>query len=314
VVEPLLRMYGILLTLPTAQVTRRVGFDGFSPHLVFVAQNHEEDVMSLMHVSRRIRSMRHCASTIFLVRATALVAVPAARAQDDDAAKILKAMSDYMASQKSISLSFDTDIEVITPDIQKIQFASSGKLLLSRPDKLRASRTGGYADIELIFNGKTVTVLGKNLNVYTQADAPGTIDQLVDLLRNQYGVELPGADLLISNPYEALMADVINAKHIGQGVINGVECEHLAFRNQDTDWQLWVQTGYHPVPCKFVITSKATAAAPQYTLVIKDLKTDVEFGADAFAFQPPADAKQVDFKALGEIDEVPPGTIKGETR
>lgn len=270
--------------------------------------------MSVMAAFWRIRSMRGFASTIFLVLATVLVVVPAARAQDDDAATILKAMSDYMASQKSLSLSFDTNIEVITPEIQKIQFASSGKLLLSRPDKLHASRTGGYADVELVFDGKIVTVLGRNLNAYAQTDALGTIDQLVDLLRNRYGLELPGADLLISNPYEALMADVITSKHIGQGVIDGVECEHLAFRNQDTDWQIWVRTGDQPIPCKLVITSKATAAAPQYTLVIKDLKTDVDLAADTFAFQPPADAKRVDFKALGDIDEVPPGTIKGETR
>jgi hypothetical protein len=271
--------------------------------------------MSSIAVCWRTRSTRRCTiAGLFLVLATTLVVTPAARAQDDDAVKILKAMSDYMASQKSISLSFDTDIEVITSEIQKIQFASSGKLLLSRPDKLRASRTGGYADVELAFDGKTVTVFGKNLNAYAQADAPSTIDQLVDLLRNQWGFELPGADLLVSNPYEALMSDVITAKHIGQGVIDGVECEHLAFRNQDTDWQLWVETGDRPIPRKFVITSKATAAAPQYTLVIKDWKTDVELSPDVFAFQPPADAKHVDFKALGDIDEVPPGTIKGDTR
>ena len=101
-------------------------------------------------------------------------------AQDDSAEKILKAMSDYLASQKSISATFDTDIEVITPEVQKIQFASSGKLMLSRPDKLRVSRTGGYADVELIFDGKTVSVLGKNINAYAQTDASGTIDQLID--------------------------------------------------------------------------------------------------------------------------------------
>ncbi|MGB6908376.1 MAG: DUF2092 domain-containing protein [Methyloceanibacter sp.] len=249
-----------------------------------------------------------------LVLAAMLIVAPRARAQEDDATKILKAMSDYIASQRSISLTFDSDIEVITPEIQKIQFASSGKILLSRPDKLRASRTGGYADIELVFDGKTVTVLGKHLSAYAQSEAPGTVDQLVDLLRNQYSLELPGADLLLSDPHEVLMPDVIDAKHIGRGVIDGVECEHLAFRNQDTDWQLWIEVGDHPIPRKYVITSKATAAAPQYTLLIKDWKTDVETGADAFAFQPPNGAKKVDFKALNNIDEVPPGVVKGETK
>jgi hypothetical protein len=271
--------------------------------------------MTEIFVSWRNRSTQRgtIAILFFVALATLLGTSPSARAQQDDAGKILKAMSDYVASQKSISLSFNTDIEVITPDIQKIQFTSSGKLLLSRPDKLRASRTGGYTDVELVFDGKTASILGKNLNAYAQADTPGTIDQLVDLLRNQYGLELPGADLLVSDPYAVLISDVITAKHIGQGVVDGVECEHLAFRNRDTDWQLWVKTGDHPIPHKFVITSKATTAAPQYTLVIKDWKTDAELGADAFAFQPPADAKKVDIKALGEIDEVPPGVEKGDS-
>jgi hypothetical protein len=231
-------------------------------------------------------------------------------AQDDSAGNILKAMADYVASQKSISATFDTDIEVITPEVQKIQFASSGKLMLSRPNKLRASRTGGYADVELIFDGKTVSVLGKDANAYAQTDASGTVDQLIDRLRNEYSLDLPGADLLLSNAYEVMMEDVLDAKHIGQGVINGVECEHLAFRNQDTDWQLWVAIGDRPIPCKYVITSKAVAGAPQYTLVIRDWKTD-EPAVDAFAFKPPADAKKVDFSVLTDIDEIPAGIVGG---
>jgi hypothetical protein len=274
-----------------------------------------EELMILVAASRpKGSTFSHCSVVIALALAAMLYVTPSAQAQDDDAAKILKAMSDYMASQKSISLAFNTDIEVITPEIQKIQFASSGKLLLNRPDKLRASRTGGYADVEFVFDGKAVTVLGKNLNAYAQSEVPGTVDQLVARLRSQYSLEIPGADLLVSNPYEVLMADVIVAKHIGRGVIDGVECEHLAFRNQDTDWQLWVEVGDHPIPHKYVITSKATAAAPQYTLLIKDWKTDVEIDADAFAFNPPAEAKKVDFKALNNIDEVPPAVVKGEKR
>jgi len=257
-------------------------------------------------------TVSQCALVVAFVSMTLMVS-SFALAQDD-ATKILKAMSDYMASRKSISLTFNSDIEVITPEIQKIQFASSGKLLLSRPDKLRATRTGGYSDVELLFDGETITVLGKNLNVYAQSETPGTVDQLIDLLRKQYSLEMPGADLLVSNPYGLLMPTVIDAKHVGRGVIDGVECEHLAFRTQDTDWQIWVEVGDHPIPHKYVITSKATAAAPQYTLLIKDWKTDIEIGADAFAFQPPADAKKVDFKTLHDIDEVPPGAVNGEKR
>jgi hypothetical protein len=62
-------------------------------------------------------------------------------AQADDPTRIMKSMAEYLANQKSLSASFDSDIEIITPELQKIQFASSGQMKLSRPDKLRVRRT-----------------------------------------------------------------------------------------------------------------------------------------------------------------------------
>jgi hypothetical protein len=237
--------------------------------------------------------------------------VPRAEAQDDGARKILKAMSDYVTSQKTLSLTFDTDIEVVTPELQKIQFTSSGSIMLSRPDKLRATRIGGYADVELVFDGQAFAVLNKDDNAYTQLDAPGSVDQLIERVRDQFSIAMPGADLLLSRVYEELIEDVIDAKHIGHGVIDGVECDHLAFRNPDTDWQLWVEVGARPIPRKYVITSKAVTGAPQYTLRIKEWRTDVPANADAFAFKPPQGATKVAADALHNIDEVPPGVVIG---
>jgi hypothetical protein len=229
----------------------------------------------------------------------------------DDAPQILKAMSDYMASQKTISLTFDSDIEVVTPEVEKIQFASSGKMLLARPDKLRVSRTGGYADVDIVFDGKTITALGKNINAFTQMEAGGSIDQLIGKLRDLNILSAPGADFLGTHVFEDLMDGVISAKHIGLGVIDGVECEHLAFRNRDVDWQIWIEVGARPIPRKYVITSKGVGAAPQYTLRIKDWKTDAPIAADAFAFTPPAGASKVALEALENFDEVPHGIVAG---
>ena len=46
-------------------------------------------------------------------------------AQEEDANAILKSMSDYLAGQKTISASFNSSTEVLTTDLQKIQFDSS---------------------------------------------------------------------------------------------------------------------------------------------------------------------------------------------
>jgi hypothetical protein len=263
----------------------------------------------------KTRAARRWTAVMMMLLSAFLFIAPSSQAQSDDADKFLKALSEYMASQKNISLSFDTAVEVITPDVQKIQFASSGHLQMSRPDKLRASRTGGYADVELVFDGKTLTVYVKNINSYAQVDASGSIDQLVDRLRDKFSIVLPGADLLMSNVYDALTSDVIKGMYIGRGVIDGVECEHLAFRGQDTDWQIWIEVGNRPIPHKYVITSKAMAAAPQYTLVIRDWKTEEQPSANAFVFTPPKDAKNVEVAALPNIDEVPPpAEVEGATK
>jgi len=253
--------------------------------------------------------------TVILFFAVGLVSsFPCARAQGNDAKSVLKAMSDYVSSQKTIELTFDSDIEVITPQLEKIQFTNSGEALLSRPDKLRAHRVGGYADVALFFDGKTVSVYGKHINGYAQFDAPGSVDQLIDALREGYGVALPGADLLQSNSYKVLMAGVKEAKYIGRGVIDGLECDHLAFRNVDTDWQLWVEAGKRPIPRKLVITSKTMNNAPQYTLRVKGWKTGVEPARDAFAFTPPAGAKRLSPDALIDLDELPPSELEGGTQ
>jgi hypothetical protein len=207
-----------------------------------------------------------------------------------------------------MSVTYDSDIEVITSNLQKIQFTSSGQVQMSRPDKLRATRTGGYRDIEIVFDGKQVTVNNKDTKDYAQIDAEGTADQLIDVLREKYGVVAPGADLLLPNVFDVLMADVVDGAVIGKGVIDGVECDHLAFRNAESDWQIWIESGAKPIPRKYVITTKGVAQGPQYTQRIKEWKTDVP--ADAFAFKPDQSAKKIALGDLGDIDEVPQGTAK----
>jgi hypothetical protein len=241
-----------------------------------------------------------------LLAALLALALPGGQAQADDAKSILKSMSDFVSRQKTIEFSFDSDIEVITPQREKIQFTNSGSVLLSRPNKLRAHRVGGYAEVTLYFDGRTASVLGKHINRYAQFDAPGTLDQLFDALRIGHGVALPGADLFFSNPYGVLVADVKEAKHIGRGVIDGVECEHLAFRNDDTDWQLWIEVGKRPIPRKLVITTKTIDNAPQYTLRISRWKAGVAPANNAFAFIPPAGAERMSADDLAALDELPP--------
>jgi hypothetical protein len=235
-------------------------------------------------------------------------------ADEANARRILKAMSDYMGAQKSLSFEFDAILEVVTTDDQKLQLASSGAVTLNRPDKIRVTRTGGFADVAISFEGHTLTLLGKNYNLYTQLDVPGTIDHLIDELRGAYQRPLPAADLLLTNSYDGLMLDVVDAKDLGVGVIGGVLCDHLAFRKDQVDFQIWIAQGKRPYPCRYVITSKDISGGPQYTIQFRDWKTGDEVAATDFSFRNPTGADKVDLKDLKGTHDLPDHYMQGDAK
>jgi hypothetical protein len=260
-----------------------------------------------MLMKRSVRSVPALAMLMIVSLGTSM----GASADEADAKRLLKAMSDYLVAQQAISLEYDATLEAITTDGQKLALANSGTVILNRPDKIRATRSSGFADVEMSFDGKTLTVLGKDQNIYAQRDVPGTIDNLVDELR-KYNRPLPGADLLLMDPYEVLMQDVVDIKDLGSGVIGGVECDYLAFRAKEVDWQIWIAQGDRPYPCRYVITSKFMKGEPQYSIQIRDWKAGAEVAATNFSFKNPTDAKKVDMKNLA--DELPQHFKIGEAQ
>lgn len=226
-------------------------------------------------------------------------------AAEAEAKNLLKTMSDYLAAQTNFSFDYDTNFEVVTADHQKLLLASSGTVEVNRPDKIRATRAGGFANVEMIFDGKQLTVFGKDINGYAQVDVPGTLDQLIDALREKFHKPMPGADLLNSNVYGELTQDVVDVKDLGSGVIGGTECNHLAFRTKEVDWQIWIAQGDQPYPCRYVITTKQVDQAPQYSVQISDWKAGTEVAAGDFVFANTTNAKKIDHKDLTDIDELP---------
>ncbi len=259
-------------------------------------------------------------SRVFLYMATAVLALSAifgapasVKAAETDAKRLLKAMSDYVSAQKTISFDFDASLEVITKEDQKLSLASSGSVNLSRPGSIRATRSGGHADIEILYDGKTVTLLGKTTNLYTQIALAGTLEKLVDELREKYKRPLPAADLILANSYDPLMEDVTDIKDLGSGVINGVECDYLAFRKKAIDFQIWIAQGDQPYPCRYTVTSKAIPHSPQYTIQVRNWNAGDAVVTDDFSFNNTTKAKKVDIEDLKGMS-VLPGHFKGASQ
>jgi hypothetical protein len=252
-----------------------------------------------------MRNISTWTAVLALAMTTGAMSTSAPRTDETNARNLVKKMSDYMAAQKAISFDYDTSLEIVTKEEQKLGLASSGSMKLNRPDKIRATRKGGFANVEYVFNGTTLSMLAKDANAYAQVEAPGTLDQLADALREKFHRPIPGADLLSSNVYDALMPEVVDTKDLGSGVIAGVECDHVAFRTKEVDWEIWIAQGSRPYPCRYVVTSTQVTRAPQYTIDLRAFKTGAQVAPDTFAFTVPAGARKLNPGELRDFDELP---------
>jgi hypothetical protein len=99
-------------------------------------------------------TIKKWATVLALVGIAGTANISVGQADQADAKRLLKAMSDYLAAQKAMSFDFDVNLELVSTQQQKIALASSGTVTLNRPDKLHLTRTGGFANVEIVFDGK----------------------------------------------------------------------------------------------------------------------------------------------------------------
>jgi hypothetical protein len=209
--------------------------------------------------------------------------------------KQLHAMSDLVAGAKTLSFECYAISEQVLPSGQKVEFARNQKVSLRRPDAVIATVVGDNENLQFIYDGKTVTCSNAKAKVYAQTAAPATIDDTLDMLALKYGMVMPLADMIFSDPYKALASQVRTGQDLGVGYVFQTKCRHLAFRQESVDWQIWLEDGPKPWPRKLVITYKETPAQLQYTAYFHDWTPDAAFPADALKFVPPTGVTKIDF-------------------
>src|SRR5262245_65582600 len=86
-----------------------------------------------------LRLMGNVTTWAAVLAMTTMASLPTARADEAQAKALFKAMSDYLSAQKTLSYDYDTTLEIVTKEKQKLGLASSGSVTLTRPEIERAS-------------------------------------------------------------------------------------------------------------------------------------------------------------------------------
>jgi hypothetical protein len=211
--------------------------------------------------------------------------------RDPDAIKALEDMGRYLRTLNAFQIRSQTTRDEVLVDGQNIEFGGVVDMIVARPNRMRAEVTSDKQQRLYFDDGKTFSVWARRVNYYATVPAPATLRELADTLADRYNLELPVADLFYWGDTRNT-EQIRGAIDIGSSQIDGVTCEHYAFRQDGEDWQVWIQQGDYPLPRKLVITTTTDPARPKFTSVMT-WNLAPSFNDAAFTFIPPKDAKRI---------------------
>ena len=217
---------------------------------------------------------------------------------DQVAVQILQRMTDYLGSLQQFTVHTQNTLEDLLESGHRVDFDVSANVIVRRPNKLRAERRGELIDQFFYYDGKTLTLYNPSDKVYATEPAPGTIEGVLDYVRESLGLIVPVADLVYGNGFQLLMQDVTFAKVLGKSFIDGVKCDHLLFSRPGVDFQVWVADTGDPLPYKYVVTDTGTPELLSITTVMSDWNVAPAVADSRFTFLPPQGVKRITFMPL----------------
>jgi hypothetical protein len=241
-------------------------------------------------------------------------AEPAAEAVDPidpDALAIATRAGDFLREAKRFSFSAESGYETVQGDGSKIEFGSVRRYLVERPDRVRVEtlpRAGGHS--LTLFDGKRFVQVDLDEKAYARADLaqPRDIDFVIDLVRERLDTPLPLAELLRNDPRREIEGSLEAAEVVGIEQLRGVDCDHLALRNPDTDVQFWIARGPQPLVRRIVITYRNLEGQPSFWADLDDWSLAPEVDAARFHYDPPQDFQRVRF----DVRPAPPPPMDEE--
>jgi hypothetical protein len=228
--------------------------------------------------------------------------------------QLVRQMSDRLAKAAAFALEAEEVFDEVPEHSPRVQLTSRRHVALRRPDHLVGDAEGDAVNQSFWYDGKTLSSLDRQQNVWTSGTVPATIDEAVDWALDKTGTVLPLADFVYSNVYERLMESVERGVYLGIHEAAGVPCHHLSFEQATIDWQLWIDAGKEPLPRKLVIAYKTEDEVPQYEVTFRTWNLEAKVPDELFRFTPPEGARRVDLVPFASRASVSATEAKQETK
>jgi hypothetical protein len=212
--------------------------------------------------------------------------------------QLLKEASAYLASAEQFTFHADITFDHVLPSGQKLQFSASEDVALLRPGRLYVEWSGDLGNRQFWYDGTSVTLYDPSSPFYATESAPADIDSMLDKVLSQLDFSPPLSDFLYARPYDRVRANIQFGIDLGLNEVDGRSCHTLAFVEKNIDWQIWIQAGPQPIPCKLVITYKTMPSQPQFSADFTDWDFDPRIAAPVFTPDLPAGVQKIPFATV----------------
>ena len=204
---------------------------------------------------------------------------------------VLNRMTATLNSQKRYAVTAHITRDEVLPFGYKLQHNEVARMWVESPNRLRLEVEGDIKNRTFVYDGAQLASSHPITTSTPSTAAPNTLGELVRVLLDAE-VEMPLIDMLYQGNAGNLTEDVRVGIVVGDSQVDGVATDHLAFRQPDVDWQLWVEKGAQALPRKLLITTRYEVGDPQYQAILKwDMKPAID--ANSFVFVPPAGATKI---------------------
>lgn len=217
---------------------------------------------------------------------------------------LLKAMSARLAAARTLSFNAVASFEFPSKLGPALVYSTRYEVALQRPNKLRVLMPGDGPASEFYYDGKTMVAFAPVENLAAVADAPPTIDAMLQSAYKSASIFFPFTDLILSDPF-AVLAGGKTAFVIGpSGVVGGVKTEMVAWANDDVFLQIWIGVD-DKLPRRVRAQFSADPLRLRHDLEISNWQIDGAVAADAFASAKAASAARIAFAT--PTVKLPPG-------
>ena len=223
--------------------------------------------------------------------------------QDPDI--LLKAMSTRLASAKQYRFTVSKTIPTNVAKELGQQTKSNVEVVVARPDKLSAKITEkGATSREMIFDGRTFTVVDGVNHFYSPVPLQGSLDDAMTQLGKVYGFRPPLAEFMGSNPYRDLKSRVGTISYLGKDTVRqgnqALQCHRIGLRGKLADAEL--SLGMEDSLPRRLKATRSNSGGRDLLVDITFLTWDLnpQVSASAFRYQPPANAQKIPTITLAE--------------